>query len=157
MSRGSVPEWTATPEFAAVSSDDPGTDFEDELLHVSLLPTIISPLPDSDTAIPVSPSRYLEPPVPALADPVTTSQLSSVQIRVGNALPTRDLFPSYTMSPEYSFYASATSPITTDVPDTWEYLSPGSQWTRSWRGMGFVIGLLVGLTNAAVAAVAASD
>ena len=125
-SRGSVPERAATPGFAAVSSDDPGTDLEDDLLHVSPLPTIILPLPDSDTALPVPPSWYLEPPVPALADPGTTSQLSSVPIRVGNALPTRDVFPSYTMSLEYSFYAPATSPITTDVPDTSECLSPGS-------------------------------
>ena len=124
--RGSVPEGVAAPGFAAVSSDDPGTDLEDKLLHVSLLPTIISPLPDSDTALPVYPSRYLEPPVPALADSVTTSQLSPVPIRVGNTFPTRDLFPSYTISPECSFYAPATSPIRTDMPDTSEYLSPGS-------------------------------
>ena len=92
------------------------------------LPKIIAPLPDSDTALSVSPSRYLEPPVPTLADPVTTSQLSSVPIRVGNVLPTRDVFPSYTctMSPEYSYYATATSLVTTDMPDTSEYLSPRS-------------------------------
>ena len=43
-----------------------------------------------------------------------------------NELPTIDLFPSYIMSPAHSYYAPATSPITTDVPDTSEYLSPGS-------------------------------
>ena len=97
MFRYSVPEQAAALGFAAVSPDDPGTDLEDEMLYVSPLPTMISPLPDYDTALPVSPSRYL---VPTLADPVTTSQLSSVPIRVGNAFPTSDLFPLYTMSPE---------------------------------------------------------
>ena len=43
-----------------------------------------------------------------------------------HALPTRDVFPSYPMSPEYSYYVPATSPVTTDVPHTSEYLSPGS-------------------------------
>ena len=79
-----------------------------------------------DTALPVSPSRYPAPPVPALPDPATTSQLPPVPLRVVNALPTIDLFLSYTMSPAHSYYAPATSPITTDVPDTSEYLSPGN-------------------------------
>ena len=126
VSRSSVPERAAAPVFAAVSSDDSGTSLEDKLLHVSPLPTIISPLPDSDTALPVSLSRYLAPPVPALADPAPVSQLSSVPLQVVNALPSLDLFPSYAMSLAHSFYAPATSPITTDVPDTSEYISPGS-------------------------------
>ena len=124
--RNSVPERAATPEFAAILSDDSGTDLEDELLHVSLLLTIVSPLQDPDTALPVSPSRYPAPPVPALPDPAPTSQLSPVPLRVVNELPTIDLFPSFTMSPAHSYYALATSPITTDVHDTSEYLSPGS-------------------------------
>ena len=35
VSRCSVPQRAAAPGFAAVSSDDPGTDLEDELLYVS--------------------------------------------------------------------------------------------------------------------------
>ena len=85
--------------------------------------TIVSPLQDSDTALPVSPSQY---PAPLVPDPAPTSQLSPVPLRVVNALPSIDLFPSYTMSPAHSYYAPATSPITTNVPDTSEYLSPGS-------------------------------
>ena len=65
--RDSVPERVAAPEFAAASSVDPGTDLEDELVYVSPVPTMISPLPDSDAALPVSPSGYLEPQLPALA------------------------------------------------------------------------------------------
>ena len=126
VSRSSVLERAAAPVFAAVASDDSGTDLEDELLHVSPLPMMISPLPDSDTAFPVSPSRYPEPPVPALADPAPASQLSSVPLRVVNTLPSRDLFPAYTMSPAHSVYALATSPVTTDVPDASEYLLSGS-------------------------------
>ena len=119
MSRSSVPERTAAPGFAAVYSDDGYSDdgLEDELLNVSPLSTIISPLPHSDSALPVSPSRYPEPPA---------SLLSPVQLRVVNTLPSIDLFPSYTLSPAHSCYAPATSLITTDVPDTSEYLSPGS-------------------------------
>ena len=91
--------------------------------HVSLLLMMISPLPDSDTAFLVSPSRYPEPPVPALADPAPAF---SVPLRVVNALPSRDLFPAYTMSPAHSVCAPATSPVTTDVLDTSKYISPGS-------------------------------
>ena len=92
----SVPEWAATPVFTEVLSDDSVTDLEDELLHVSSLPMIVSPLQDSDTVLPVSPSRYPAPPVPALPDPAPTSQLSPVSLRGVNTLPTIDLFPSYT-------------------------------------------------------------
>ena len=77
--------------------------------------------------------------MPALADPVTTSQLSSVQIRVGNALPTRDLFPSYTMSPEYFFYARQPHQSRRMCRIPRSISSPGSQWTGSWRGMGLLL------------------
>ena len=43
---GSVQERVATPGFAEAPLDDTGTDLEDELEYVSLLPTMISPLPD---------------------------------------------------------------------------------------------------------------
>ena len=99
--RNSVPERAVTPVFAAVLLDDSGTDFRGQT---------VTCLSVADTALPVSSSRYTAPPVPALPDPVPTSQLSHVPLRVVNALPTIDLFPSYT----------------TDVPDTSEYLSPGS-------------------------------
>ena len=125
---GSVPERATTPGFTAASSDDPGTDLEDKLVYVSPLPPMISPFPDSDDALPVSPSRYLEPPVPARAD-------SPVPVRVGNALPTRDLFPPYAMSPECSSYDPAVSPIATDIPDSSEFPSLGSP-AGSWRRMG---------------------
>ena len=124
LSRCSAPERATDPGFAVVLPDDTGTDLEDELLDVSPLPKMISPLPDSDAGIPVSPSQYLEPLVPTPADPATTSQLDYAPIWVGNALPTHDVFPSYPMSPEC--YAPATSPVTMDMPDTSEYISPGS-------------------------------
>ena len=105
MVGNSVPERADTSEFTAILSDDSGTDLEDKLLRVSLLPTMVSPLPDPDTALPVSPSRYPAPPVPALRDPAPMSQLSPGPLRVVNELPTIDLFPSYTMSPAHSDYA----------------------------------------------------
>ena len=87
MFRNSVPERAATPVFAAILSDYSGTDLEDKLLHVSPLPTIVSPLQDSDTALPVSPSRYPASPVPGLLDPAPTSQLSPVPLRVHVSTP----------------------------------------------------------------------
>ena len=99
---------------------------EDKLLYVSSLPKMISPLPDSDAGIPVSASQYLEPPVPTLIDPATSSQLDYAPVRVGNALPTRNVFPDvYHMSPEYSYYAPAASPVTTDKPDPSDIFHPG--------------------------------
>ena len=68
---GSVRERVANPGFVETPSDAPGTDVEDELEFVSLLPMTISPLLDSDAAIPMSPARYLEPPPPALASSPT--------------------------------------------------------------------------------------
>ena len=50
----------------SVLSDDPGTDFEDELCHFSPLQETISPLPESGDDIPMSLSRYPAPPGPAM-------------------------------------------------------------------------------------------
>ena len=80
-------EQAAPPEFAVTISDDPGTDLEDELLQISPLPTIVSPLPEPDMGLPVSPSLYLEPPVPALPDPTLPSSLHFALLRVVNELP----------------------------------------------------------------------
>ena len=120
------PEWAAPPEFDVTSSDDPGTDLEDELLRISPLPMIVSPLPEPDEALSVSPSLYPAPPVPAQPNPALTSGSRFVPLRVVDERPTIDLFPSYTMSLAYSYYDPTTSPVTSDVPDASEYLSPGS-------------------------------
>ena len=70
MMLGSTSTERATPpEFAVTILDDPGTDLEDELSRISHLPTIISETPEPDMGLPVSPSLYLAPPVPALQDP----------------------------------------------------------------------------------------
>ena len=95
----------------------PGTDLEDELEYVSPLPTMISPLPDSDATITMSPARYLESP--ALAG-------SPIPLPVENALPTRDQFLPYTASPERVSYAPVVSPVTMDLPETLRFPSPGS-------------------------------
>ena len=44
-------------------------ELENELLHISPLPTIMSPLPEPDEALPVSLSLYREPSVPDQPDP----------------------------------------------------------------------------------------
>ena len=59
-------------------SDNPGTDVEDELEYVSLLPTMISPIPASDAASPMSPAGYLEPPLPTLVGSPTTPPVEIV-------------------------------------------------------------------------------
>ena len=116
---GSVREPVATPGFVETPSDDPGTDVEDELEYVSPLPTMISPIPDSDAAIAMSPAGYLEPPPPALAGSPTTPP-------VENAVPTRDQFLPCTLSPEHVLYAPVVSPVTMDLPATPRFPSPGS-------------------------------
>ena len=78
---GSVQGPVATPGFMEAPSDDPGTNVEDELEYVT-----------------ISPAGYLEPPPPALAGSPTTPP-------VENALPTRDQFLPYTVSPEHVLYA----------------------------------------------------
>ena len=135
MFGSAVLERAATPKFAAILSDDPGTDLEDELLHVSPLPT----------------SRLFRnptwPPVPALSDPAPTSQVKE--------LPTIDLFPSYTMSPAHSYYDPAISPIMYLLP---QYIfHPGVQllWTGTWQRMGICC-WTVRQTPVTIAAVAAS-
>ena len=62
---GASPERVAIPELGVAPPDDSGTYLEDELLHISPLPTIVSPLPEPDEALPASPSSYPEPPDPA--------------------------------------------------------------------------------------------
>ena len=140
VSMGSIPERTAAPVFAVVASDDSGTGLEDVLLHVSPLLTMVSPLPDSDTAFPVSSSRYPEPPVPALADPAPASQLSSVPLRVVNALPSHHLFPSYTMSLAHSTYLIPRQPHPSRrmCPMPRSVFRPGVRrpWAGSWAGDG---------------------
>ena len=65
------PERAANPESGVTSPDDPGTDLEDELLQISPLPTMVSPLPEPNEALPVSPSLYPAPPVPGQPNPAS--------------------------------------------------------------------------------------
>ena len=116
---GLVRERVATPGFMETPLDDPGTDVEDELEYVSPLLTMISPLPDSDAAIPMSPARYLEPPPPALAGSPTPPPVEKV-------LPTHIQFLTYTASPEHVLCAPVVSPVTMDLPETPRFPSPGS-------------------------------
>ena len=115
----SVWEPVATPGFEEKPSDDPGTDVEDELDYVSPLPSMISPIPNSDAASPMSPAGYLQPPLPMLVGSHTTHP---VEI----ALPTWDQFLPYTVSPEHVLYAPVVSQVTMDLPATPSFPSPGS-------------------------------
>ena len=61
--------------------DDFETDLEDELLNMSPLPTVVSPLTEPVEALPVSPSLYPEPPVLAQPDPVPSVELQDVPLQ----------------------------------------------------------------------------
>ena len=117
---GASPEGVAISELGVAPPDDSGTDLEDELLNVSLLPTIVSPLTEPVEALPVCPSLYPEPPVPALPDLARRVTVYSTPI---------DLLPSFLISPAQSYYDPATSPITSDVQDDSGLLPPDSPAT----------------------------
>ena len=109
---GASPERVAIPELGVAPPDDPGTDLEDELLHISPLPTIVSPLTEPDEALPVSQSLYPEPPVPGQLDPAPTFESRFIPLQEADERPSIDLFPSYMISPAQSYYDPATSPVT---------------------------------------------
>ena len=123
------PERVAIPELDVAPPDDSGTDLEDELLHISPLPTIVSPLPEPDEALPVSLSLYPEPPVPGQPDPAPSFELQFIPLWEADERPTIDLFPSYMISPAQSCYDPVTSPVTLDMQDDSECLSPDSPAT----------------------------
>ena len=60
---GASPERVAIPELGVAPLDNSETDLEDELLNMSPLPTVVSPLTEHVEALPVSLSLYPEPPV----------------------------------------------------------------------------------------------
>ena len=62
---GASLERVAVPELGVAPPDDSDSDLKDELLHMSPLPTIVSPFTEPVEALQVSPSLYPEPPVPA--------------------------------------------------------------------------------------------
>ena len=75
----------------------------------------ISPLPESGDDVPMSPSRYPAPPVPAMDISVSETWLSPSQSQVVNTLSAIDVFPPYTMSP-----------VTLSLLVDSDYVSPGS-------------------------------
>ena len=101
----------------------------DELLNISPLPTIVSPLTEHVETLPVSPSLYPEPPVPAQPDLVPSVELRDVPLREVDEHPTLDLFPSFFIYPAQSCYDPATSPITSDFQDDSGLLPPDSPAT----------------------------
>ena len=89
------PERVAVSELGVAPPDDSDTDLEDALLHMSPLPTIVSPLREPVEVLQVYPSLYPEPPVPAQPDPVPSVELQDVPLREADERPTIDLFPSF--------------------------------------------------------------
>ena len=123
---GASPERVAIPELGVAPPDDPGTDLEDELLQISPLPTIVSPLAEPAEALPVSPSLYPEPPVPGQPDPAPTLESRFIPLQEADERPTIDLFPLYLISPAQSYYDPVTSLVMLDAQDVSECQSPDS-------------------------------
>ena len=119
---GTSPEGVVIPELG-------GTDLEDELLSISPLPPIVSPLTEPDETLPVSPSLYPEPPIPAQLDTVPSVVSWVVPLREAVERLMLDLFPSCLISPAQSYYDPATSPITPDLQDDSAFLPPDSPAT----------------------------
>ena len=123
---GASPEGVVIPELGVAPPDDSGTDLEDELLNISPFPTIMSPLTEPVEALPVSPSLYPEPPVPAQLDPVPSVKSRVIPLREAVERPTIDVFPSFLISPAQSYYDPATSLIMPDLQDDSGFLPPDS-------------------------------
>ena len=155
MIGGASPERVAIPELGVTPPDDSETDLEDELLNI-----VVSPLMEPVEALPVSPSLYPEPPVPAQLDPVPSVELRDVPLRDEEERPTIDLFPSFLISPVQSYYEPVTSPITSDLQDDSGYLPPDSRQNYygpvHCGGCRPVVGGSVGFTPAVVTIVACS-
>ena len=90
----SSPEGVRLPELVSYfwKTD---SELEDELLHMTILPAILSPLVEPVEVLPMSPSAYPEPPVPVQPDasPDVRSRVSPLRVAVDG--PILDLFPTY--------------------------------------------------------------
>ena len=53
------------------------------------------------------------------------TQMSPTLVRRVHSLQTMDVFPTYAMSPDVSFYEPATSPVTPALPVDSDYVSLG--------------------------------
>ena len=89
----------------------------------------MSPLPEPEEALPVSPSLYPEPPVPAQPDPDPSVESRFIPLREADERLMIDLFPSYLISPAQSYYDPANSPVTSDLQDDSQFLLPDSPAT----------------------------
>ena len=123
----SSPEEVPLPVVSVTPPDDSDSELEDELLNMSALPAIVSPLEEPVEALPVAPSAYPEPPVPVQPDASVTSQVSPLRVAVDD--PILDVFPSYVISPADSVYDPVTSLITPYLQEDADFLPPDSPAT----------------------------
>ena len=61
-------EGVRLPRVSVAPPEDSDSELEDELLHVSAFPAIVSPLVEPEEVLPVAPFAYPEPPVPVQLD-----------------------------------------------------------------------------------------
>ena len=80
-------------------------------------------------ALPMSPSRYPAPAVPEVASADSATQVSPTPVWMVHSLQTMDVFPTYEMSPDVSYYKPATSPVTPALPVDSDYVR--RQWITS--------------------------
>ena len=105
-------------------------ELEEELLSVSVLPAIVTPLVEPVEAFPVAPSAYPEPPVPVQPDtaPCATSRFSPLRVAADG--PILDVFPTYLISPSHSIYDPVTSPLTPSLHEDADWPTAGRRLVR---------------------------
>ena len=79
--------------------------------------------------LPVTPSAYPEPPVPAEMDVFSNVGSRVSPLRVAVDRPILDLFPLYLTSPVHSDYDSVTSPVSPSLQGEGDFLLPNSPAT----------------------------
>ena len=125
----SSPEGVRLPGVSVAPPEDSDSELEDELLHVSPLLAIVSPLVEPVEVLLVARSADPEPPVPVQPDayPDVRSRVSPPRVAVDD--PILDLFPSYLISPVHSDYDPVTSPISHSLQEDADFLPPDSPAT----------------------------
>ena len=112
------------PEVSLAPVDLADLELEEELLSVSVLTAIVTPLVEPVEAFPVAPSAYPEPPVPVPPDAALCATLRFSPLRVAADGPILDVFP-----PSHSIYDAVTSRLTPSLQEDADCRPPTSPAT----------------------------
>ena len=125
----SSPQGVRLPGVSLVPPDLADLELEEELLRLSVLPAMVTPLVEPVEVFPVAPSAYPEPPISVQPDaaPCATSWVSPLWVAADS--PILDVFPSYLISPSRSIYDPVTSPLTPSLQEDADCRPPTSPVT----------------------------